>query len=219
MKKKVIIFITNLFDSILDLILDRFYAIETRKCLPVTSMDVNSVSIKHGRRYQPVTYRLFNKIFKELDYDWSNYNFIDIGSGKGRAIFMATNYGFKSIIGLEYAKNLCEDCQKNLNNFKKYNKKIHSQIEIVNQDALVFTPSKGPNVFFMYNPFDGSILRKFLNNLIEKNAIGSNDLFVYVNPIREFVFHTLRFDCIHIIDNIDHNRVTKIFRYHWANNS
>jgi predicted RNA methylase len=40
--------------------------------------------------------------------------FVDIGSGKGRALIIAAEYAFKRIIGVEYSPSLATICRRNL---------------------------------------------------------------------------------------------------------
>jgi SAM-dependent methyltransferase len=39
--------------------------------------------------------------------DPEQFCFLDIGCGKGRALIIATEYGFKDLIGVDYSAKLC----------------------------------------------------------------------------------------------------------------
>jgi predicted RNA methylase len=43
---------------------------------------------------------------------------IDVGSGKGRVMVAAAHYGFKNIIGVDFAKELCAAAERNINKIK-----------------------------------------------------------------------------------------------------
>ncbi len=44
----------------------------------------------------------------------ANYSFIDLGCGKGRAVLMASEYGFRQVIGVELHRSLAKTAEKNL---------------------------------------------------------------------------------------------------------
>src|SRR5712671_731625 len=44
----------------------------------------------------------------------SHYNFIDFGSGKGRAMLVASQFHFRQVIGIELNPNLADIAQSNI---------------------------------------------------------------------------------------------------------
>ena len=54
----------------------------------------------------------------QLNLPWDKFNFIDFGSGKGRCLLMAGILGFKNVIGIEFAKDLCEWAKRNKLSFQ-----------------------------------------------------------------------------------------------------
>ena len=81
------------------------------------------------------------------------FTFVDIGAGKGRALLLAATYGFKRIIGVEFARELVEVAQRNIQAAR-----IATPISILHQDATRFELPDGPIVQFMYNPFGGKTM-------------------------------------------------------------
>jgi len=69
-------------------------------------------------------------IFSKLDIN-ENDGFIDIGCGKGAVLRYASNFPFKTIVGLEIEKFLCQIAWKNMKKLK-----LDEKIEIINEDAL-----------------------------------------------------------------------------------
>lgn len=51
--------------------------------------------------YQPTEPALFKEMLESLNIDFQEFTFIDIGSGKGRALLMAADYPFRHILGVE----------------------------------------------------------------------------------------------------------------------
>ena len=64
--------------------------------------------------YQAVPLRIFEDMTACLPPDLSSFSFIDIGSGKGRALILAGRLGFREAIGVEFSSNLHRIAEKNL---------------------------------------------------------------------------------------------------------
>jgi SAM-dependent methyltransferase len=88
--------------------------------------------------------------------------FVDVGSGKGRALLIAANrYPFQRVIGVEFDENLHEVAQRNVRRFRG---KL-APIELVNDDVVTWRVPTDVSVVFMNNPFTGSIFERFMSNL------------------------------------------------------
>ncbi len=59
-----------------------------------------------GSFYQPSEPVLFREMVGGLPIDCSEFTFIDVGSGKGRALLLAADYPFRRIIGVEVPPEL-----------------------------------------------------------------------------------------------------------------
>jgi hypothetical protein len=73
---------------------------------------------------------------------------------------VAAHFGFKKIIGVDFAKELCEEAEYNM-------KKLEEQIpelnwKVVNKNVMNYEPGANDNVFFLFNPFDKETLQLFL---------------------------------------------------------
>ncbi len=49
--------------------------------------------------------------------DHSRFTFIDLGSGKGRILFLAAEYPYRRIQGVEFARELHSEAQENFRTF------------------------------------------------------------------------------------------------------
>jgi len=137
--------------------------------------------------YLPVRPPIFLHALSSLGIDHSNYIFVDIGSGKGRAVLLASNYPFKKAIGVEFARELYETALKNAQKWK------HSQcpVEFVWSDALDFQLPTEPSVLFIYQPFAAAILLGLLENVRRSiEAYPRDVILMYVNPEDEEVIRT-----------------------------
>ena len=203
---------SKVYDNILNIKYDNQFSLKTNSSVQLINMEVESESIVHARHYQATHYRLFFKIMNQLNLPWNKFNFIDFGSGKGRCLLMASMLGFKEVMGIEFAKDLCEMAERNKLSLQKNFPQIPlSPTTIINEDALNFIPRTKNNVFFFYNPFDGIILKEVLQNCSEYSPLGSRDYYIYVNPLRDYLFEPLGLKEIIKMENSNHNKKVKIF--------
>jgi hypothetical protein len=92
------------------------------------------------------------------------FNFIDLGSGKGRVLLMASDYPFNRIIGVEFMPDLARSSQKNVASYSNDRQRCR-QIETLCMDARNFQFPDGPLVVYLFNPFSESTFALILENL------------------------------------------------------
>ncbi|WP_162532078.1 class I SAM-dependent methyltransferase [Candidatus Scalindua japonica] len=132
--------------------------------------------------YEACGVRRFHRIMKRINIDHTKYNFIDIGSGKGRVLLMSIRYNFRRIVGVEFSKKLHETAKRNIENYsKKLGKK--ECIELFNCNALEFHFPIEPSIIFLFNPFKRAIMERFITNLQQSLTVSPRSvLVVYVHP-------------------------------------
>src|SRR5262249_22632956 len=67
-----------------------------------------------GHEYGPSEPWLFKQIMHALPVEFTDYTFIDLGSGKGRSLLMASDYPFRRILGVEFVPNLHRAAERNI---------------------------------------------------------------------------------------------------------
>jgi hypothetical protein len=93
-----------------------------------------------------------------------DFTFIDLGSGKGRALLMAAQYGFKKIVGVEFMPELHRAAQENIAKYASERQQCR-QIESICMDARDFQFPPWPLVLYLFNPFSESTFIHVLDNL------------------------------------------------------
>src|SRR5579859_3502328 len=93
-----------------------------------------------------------------------NFTFIDLGSGKGRVLLMASDYPFKKIIGVEFMPELHRAAQKNIASYSNDRQRCQ-QIEAVCVDARDFQFPVEPLLVYVFNPFSEAAFAQVLENL------------------------------------------------------
>ncbi len=134
--------------------------------------------------YQPIESDLFREMIHSLGVDFNQFTFIDIGSGKGRALLMASEYSFRRIVGVELLPELNAIAQENISKFPKGRQ--CDAIETLQGDAreLPFPPE--PLVIFMFHPLPRSGFKKVLENLRSSLKETPRPAWlIYANPLFE----------------------------------
>jgi hypothetical protein len=127
----------------------------------------------------------FNQLFQALNLDWGRFTFIDLGSGKGRALLLASRFPFRRIVGVEIVPELSETAAANIEGFCAPWQACR-EIEAYTGDAAEFGYPAGPFVLFLYQPFLPPVLKRCLKNLAHSLAEGPREVYVvYVNPVFE----------------------------------
>lgn len=117
---------------------------------------------KFAYNYEPVSHYSFNRMLRNIKWNWEESIFVDYGCGKGAAILLATRYNFKKYIGVELSSQLVEDCHRNIQKFIG-----GKQIDyyIYNCNATDYPIPDYVNVFYFFNPFGLPVLSSVMDNI------------------------------------------------------
>jgi SAM-dependent methyltransferase len=134
--------------------------------------------------YEAVHPRVFFLALSSLGINFSEYVFVDFGSGKGRAVLMASRYPFKKVIGVEFARELHDVAQKNLRSWR-WKMKCGS-VKLFWADVLEFEIPQEPCVLFFFSPFSEVMLRRVLEDILRSIKVCCRDIIIlYVHPAYE----------------------------------
>src|SRR5580692_11136548 len=141
--------------------------------------------------YQPTEPALFHEMLAALTEenccDLQDFVFIDLGSGKGRTLLMASDYPFRRIVGVELLPALHAIALDNLRQYKSESQKCFA-IEATCADATTFALPDGPLVIYLFNPFPESGMRQVAANLEQTLRAHPRPAYVlYHNPLLEHV--------------------------------
>jgi hypothetical protein len=141
--------------------------------------------------YQPTEPALFHEMLEALQQqtgiDFRQFVFVDLGSGKGRTLLMASDYPFRRIVGVELLPTLDHIAQENLAKYQSESQKCFA-LEAICADATEFQFPIEPMVLYLFNPFPESGLRRVLANFEENLRAHPRAAYVlYHNPLLEHV--------------------------------
>jgi SAM-dependent methyltransferase len=92
------------------------------------------------------------------------YSFLDIGSGKGKVLFIAAEYPFRRVQGVEFATELHQVAYDNINSFRTHKRKC-IEIESTNINAVNYIFPNEPLVVYFFNPFGSDTMSEVLTHL------------------------------------------------------
>jgi SAM-dependent methyltransferase len=135
--------------------------------------------------YQPTEPALFHEMLASLSITFEDFTFIDLGSGKGRTLLMASDYPFRRVIGVELLPSLNCVAQENLCKYKSETQKC-LRLESVCADACTFSFPAEPTVLYLFNPLPAAGLAQVLVNLELSVRANARKVFVlYHNPLHD----------------------------------
>jgi len=141
-----------------------------------------------GGQYQPSEPELFRQILRALPVKPDGITFIDLGSGKGRTLLMASDFAFQRIIGVELLDELDAIAKQNIGRYRNEQQKCFA-IESRAGDARKFVFPSEPTVLYLFNPFPEHVLPEVLANLQRSLQVAPRTTFViYHNLVYERAF-------------------------------
>jgi SAM-dependent methyltransferase len=125
----------------------------------------HSADLRAGFWYLPTRPGTVRLLLNELPVaNYSNYTFVDLGSGKGRVLLIAARYCFQKVVGVELRKDLHERAVRNVRSCRGLKNKCGG-IECVNLNALDYEFPDENLVLYFFNPFGNEIMQALLNRL------------------------------------------------------
>jgi hypothetical protein len=138
-----------------------------------------------GAPYQPSEPALFHEMLTALPIKHDQFTFVDIGSGKGRALLLASHYPFKKIIGVELLPELHNEAVDNIARYYPASQRC-SALESHCANARAFDLPPGPLVVYLFNPLPEPDLATFISRLEAALQPHPRPVYlIYHNPLLE----------------------------------
>ena len=130
----------------------------------LSDLEIPSPNWIYGSNYVAIEPARFMAAVLNLEIDFREFQFIDLGSGKGRALLLASKFPFKKIIGIEFSRELHLSSEQNIRKYSSPEQKCKS-IESVFMDFTEFSLPPAPLVLYLNLPCDGMPLVKTVDNI------------------------------------------------------
>jgi SAM-dependent methyltransferase len=173
---------------------EKKYNINTTGAYDLDKLENEGIDTTHASQYMPVSYKLLQLIFTELPKITATQatHLLDLGCGKGRALWVAAHFGFKKLTGVDFSKRLISAAQQNLQLVK--NKFPQIKCSLKHNDAFYYDIPTDVDCIFLFNPFDEVIMSGVVNNIADSYYLKQRTITViYVNPLHKDLFTTVGF--------------------------
>ena len=138
--------------------------------------------------YVPTTTPIIYETLRALPADLSRFTFVDMGSGKGRALLIASEFPFARIVGIELSEHLPRIAEENVARYKPATQRC-ATFDLRCMNALDYDYGDEPLVLFLFDPFGREILAEVVARLEDSLKRKPRDAYVvYVYPQFEDVF-------------------------------
>jgi len=171
---------------------DQIHGTDTSGLVPARDLSTGHPNDEHITAY----YGVAPSILRTLIQHWrqtnpphhiTDYTFLDIGAGKGRAVLLASEFPFRQVIGVELNPAMAAIARSNADIWTQAysadpTASATAPVHIVQEDALSTGLPNGPTLAFLFHPFEDPVLKLLLRRIetVFADRIGSLDL-LYVN--------------------------------------
>lgn len=114
--------------------------------------------------------------------------FVDLGCGKGRALLVASEFGFRDIVGVELSAPLAAVARRNARRYaRRYPRR--AAIRVVTGDASRFAFPAGDMALFLYHPFSAELVAAVAARIARTLAEPGRRVYaIYYNPVAGHCF-------------------------------
>lgn len=166
---------------------DARHGVETRHRVWVGALGASVSQAEHAIHYEASGTEWVG-VMRRLALSWNNFTFIDLGSGKGKCLMLASELPFHRIIGVELSQKVNEAAAANLHRFRSRNQRCRT-IELVTSDAASFEFPACPLVIYMFHPFDEVVMRTVVEKIRRSAVEIPREVFViYRRPLLRRLF-------------------------------
>ena len=148
----------------LDREFDARYGVDTAGIVRLHDLTFESENKQLGNRYEATTPDGFRALLGGLDVGDHEQIFIDLGSGKGRALLLASEFPFKRVVGVEFSPELHEVAERNVERFDSPEQRCR-EFDLVCMDAARYELPDEPTLLYIYNAFEEPVMRAVLENV------------------------------------------------------
>ncbi len=165
-----------------DAAFDGAYGLDTGGIVTPDRLGIASDNRELGHSYWAIGPDDFRRALGAVAVRYEDYLFIDFGSGKGRALLLASEWPFQKIVGVEFSPDLHRIAEQNLRNFRSDRQRCGT-IEPVCADATSYSLPLVPFVCYFFNPFGAEVMERVIANIERSHTEHPRPIaIVYYNP-------------------------------------
>ena len=177
------------------------YNADTGGTIQMAELDVTAPNAAFATCYRAALGWVIRRFIRQLPIDPAQFTFVDLGSGKGRALLVAAEFDFSSVVGVEFCAALHETALANIAHLPAA-RRAGGRVRSVLGDATEFPLPQTDLVCFLYNPFGPPVIDAVAERLAAHCDAGFRVFVIYINPRHRDVFERAgRFETIY-----EHNK-------------
>lgn len=152
------------------------------------SQENAGLSQDHGNQYQPSTDALV-RILKRYPISQED-RILDIGCGKGKAMYLMSRYPFGAVRGYDLSEALTRTANDNFHRLG-----IEDRCQAFQADALEFQDYDEYNYFYLFNPFPEEVFRVMIGHLMDSlKRKPRSCTMIYLHPVcHEYIIQNTPF--------------------------
>lgn len=139
------------------------YGINTSASVELGDLTIQNGDINQSSRYEAINYYILESLLKKMRKISPCQSFTDLGCGKGRAMAVSAYYGFKIIRGVDFAKELCQIAEQQMQKTARRIRDIQYTVQC--QNVIDYEIQPDESVFFLFNPFGEETISTFLEKI------------------------------------------------------
>ena len=181
-----------LFESVRSYIEERKEAFDARFGTDTAAPFFGSDHKPGAYFYVATTASLIYEILNSLALQPDTFAFVDMGSGKGRALLVASEFAFAKIVGIELSAHLHRTAEENIKRYSPASQQC-TAFELHCMNVVDYAYGPEPLVLFLFDPFGRETLRSVIANLEASLRATPREAFVvYIHPQFEDVLQSSR---------------------------
>jgi SAM-dependent methyltransferase len=168
---------------------DAKHRVTTGGFLPLEELEgLTNEQVENSHNYRGTPVALFDEALRDLHLRHQEYEFVDYGSGMGKALLLAARYPFKRVTGVEFSQELHEAAERNIAGWRLHDQRC-GDVRSVLADASTWPLPEGNCVLYFFNPFREALMRTVLASIVEQARAGGREIYIlYVHPSFPGVF-------------------------------
>lgn len=162
---------------------DAKYGVDTENRPLLEAFSDWSEYVIRGGGYEPVKPQLFRNAVESLTICCEEFTFVDLGSGKGRALLLASEFPFREIVGIELGPELHRAAQRNIHRYKTLTQKC-TRFRLIEADFTTCALPQGNLLIYLFNPCFEPEMRKLVTNIRRRVMAELREAYIlYLNPL------------------------------------
>lgn len=182
---------------------EKKYNINTTSYHNLSRFQITGSHLKHATEYMPVNYFTIEQLLYHLPANAKQGSFLDIGCGKGRGLCVAAVFGFKKVVGIDFAKQLIDTAEKNLAQIKTLYPSLEYTLHW--KDVVSFEIGQDVSTVFMFNPFDEILMRTVIQKINTALKNHPRPFYIlYASPMHEELFFAEGYDVLYRVKKLNY---------------